>query len=69
MTALLRASQKGLFILATGPYTVVTGNIRFWNTMFWNIWDPLPLGQKLTWIVFATHTLVLITLIEILLFK
>lgn len=69
MMALFRATQKGFRILTTGPYTILAGNVHFWKTMFWEIWDPLPLGTKLTWIVFATHTLVLITLVEILLFK
>lgn len=66
---LLREPGKILKALIHGPYIIIAGNIRFWKTMFWQIWDPLPLGQKLAWIVFTTHTLVLISLIEILLLK
>lgn len=66
MTALIRK-----FIIPTGR-TLALGlrlNHLIWVKYFDAAWDATPLHEKLTWILFITNTLGVLTLIQILAFK
>jgi len=57
------------FLLATRISvidTVISENILLWRTTFWEYWDPLPLDQKVIMLFFASNTIALITLLEML---
>lgn len=40
---------------------------QLWKKLFWQTWEPLPFGEKLTWIAFVGQTIAIITLLEFLL--
>jgi hypothetical protein len=42
-------------------------NKQLWGVTFWEVWDPIPLGEKLTWIALVGQTVGIITLLQILL--
>ncbi len=66
MTALIRK-----FIAPTGR-TITLGfrlNHLIWTKYFDAAWEATPLHEKLTWILFITNTLAILTLTQILAFK
>jgi len=40
-------------------------NVELWGESFWIEWEALPVDKKLTWFLFLSHTIALITLIEV----
>ncbi|MCL4200236.1 hypothetical protein KJZ67_02745 [Patescibacteria group bacterium] len=58
-------------IVPTGR-TIVMG-IRFnrlvWTKYFDAAWEATPLHEKLTWVLFLSNTLAILTLLQILAFK
>lgn len=48
--------------------TVKTHKV-FWGKTFWKTWEDLPLDHKLAWLLVINHTIAILTLIEILVFK
>lgn len=69
MTATLRHFHHA-FLAPTGK-TIALGvrfNILVWTKYFDAAWESTPLHEKLTWIMFLSHTLAIITLINLLAF-
>lgn len=50
----------------TVPQQTITTNITLWRSTFWEAWEPLPLDQKLAWILLISNTIAILTLIEFL---
>jgi hypothetical protein len=38
---------------------------QLWQKTFWEVWEPLPLDEKLFWIAFVSQTIGVITMLEI----
>lgn len=59
-------------ILAPAQRTLTLGlrfNALVWTKYFDDAWDAIPLHEKLTWILFISNTLAILTLIQFLAFK
>lgn len=70
MTTALRHFRRS--IIAPTRKTIVLGlrfNILIWTKYFDAAWAATPLHEKLTWILFISNTLAVLTLLQILAFK
>ncbi len=70
MTRIIRRFHSSV-IVPTGR-TIVLGvrlNQLIWTKYFDAAWEATPMHEKLTWILFISNTLTVLTLIQILAFK
>lgn len=44
-------------------------NVRLWRVTFWEVWNPLPMDQKLAWILFVSNTVAVLSLFEVFLLR
>lgn len=67
MTATLRQFHRS--VIAPTGRTIALGvrlNVLIWTKYFDTAWEATPLHEKLTWIMFLSHTMAIITLINFL---
>ena len=70
MTRMIRRFHREI-IAPTGK-SIVLGlrlNQLIWTKYFDTAWEATPMHEKLTWILFVSNTLTILTLIQILAFK
>ncbi|MBI5449673.1 hypothetical protein HY948_05185 [Candidatus Gottesmanbacteria bacterium] len=48
------------------PLRAISSNKTLWQSVFWEAWEPLPIDQKLAWILLISNTIAILTLIEFL---
>lgn len=59
-------------VLAPTKHSIALGlrlNQLIWTQYFDDAWEAIPLHEKLTWMLFVSNTLAILTLFQILAFK
>lgn len=70
MTRIIRKFHSSVLVpTGRGIVMGVRLNQLIWTKYFDAAWEATPMHEKLTWILFVSNTLTILTLIQILAFK